>query len=173
MKRIVTAVALSALAFVAVLPAHAQGQRQPSPAQTIRNQFADVNRRVLAMAEDFPENLYAYKPTPEVRSFGDVIVHVVSGNAFGARAAHAPAFDWKDWSELDPKTFKGKADRVAALKKSIDDATAALKAVPDDNFKVTLQPWMSIIEHAAEHYGQLVVYYRANKMVPPESRPKK
>jgi hypothetical protein len=27
-----------------------------------------------------------------------------------------------------------------------------------------------VIEHAAEHYGQLVVYYRANGLVPPESR---
>ena len=169
MNRIVTAATLSALALLA----RAQGQRQPAPAQTIRSGFADVNRRVLAMAEDFPEALYGYKPTPEVRSFGDVIVHVVSGNAFGARAGRAPAFDWKDWTELDPKTFKGRAGIVAALKKSIEDATATLKATPDDSFNKTLQPWMSVIEHAAEHYGQLVVYYRANKMVPPESRPKK
>jgi hypothetical protein len=30
-----------------------------------------------------------------------------------------------------------------------------------------------LIEHSGEHYGQLVVYYRVNNMVPPESRPKK
>jgi hypothetical protein len=30
-----------------------------------------------------------------------------------------------------------------------------------------------LIEHSGEHYGQLVVYYRANNLVPPESRPKK
>jgi hypothetical protein len=30
-----------------------------------------------------------------------------------------------------------------------------------------------VIEHSGEHYGQLVVYYRINGMVPPESRPKK
>ena len=61
---------------LATLPARAQGQRQPAPAQTIRSAFADINRKVLAMAEDFPEALYGYKPAPEVRSFGDVIVHV-------------------------------------------------------------------------------------------------
>jgi hypothetical protein len=27
--------------------------------------------------------------------------------------------------------------------------------------------WMSAIEHSGEHYGQLVVYYRANNLVPP------
>ena len=30
--------------------------------------------------------------------------------------------------------------------------------------------WMNAIEHSAEHYGQLVVYYRANNLVPPDSR---
>jgi hypothetical protein len=55
----------------------------------------------------------------------------------------------------------------------VDDATATIKSTPDDRFKETLAPWPSVIEHAAEHYGQLVVYYRLNNMVPPESRPKK
>jgi hypothetical protein len=59
------------------------------------------------------------------------------------------------------------------MKKSIADATATLKATPEDRFAKTLSPWMSVIEHAAEHYGQLVVYYRNNGLVPPESRPKK
>src|SRR6266478_5374848 len=30
--------------------------------------------------------------------------------------------------------------------------------------------WMFAIEHSAEHYGQLVVYYRANNLVPPDPR---
>ena len=32
--------------------------------------------------------------------------------------------------------------------------------------------WMFVIEDSGEHYGQLVVYYRANDMVPPGSRPR-
>jgi len=32
--------------------------------------------------------------------------------------------------------------------------------------------WMAGIEHSAEHFGQLAVYYRANNVVPPESRPR-
>jgi hypothetical protein len=30
--------------------------------------------------------------------------------------------------------------------------------------------WMFATEHSGEHYGQLVVYYRANNLVPPDSR---
>jgi hypothetical protein len=33
--------------------------------------------------------------------------------------------------------------------------------------------WVGILEHAGEHFGQLVVYYRVNGMIPPESRPRK
>lgn len=32
--------------------------------------------------------------------------------------------------------------------------------------------WLFAIEHSGEHYGELVVYYRANNMVPPASRPR-
>ncbi|HEY2016475.1 MAG TPA: DinB family protein [Bryobacteraceae bacterium] len=164
MTRLVTAIAFSAVALFA------QGQRQPpTPAQAIRNQFAYVNQKVLAMAKDFPEAKYAYKPQADVRSFGEVIVHLASGNAYGAKAGRGENVKW---DEMDAKQYKTKADMVAALQKSIDDATATLKDTPDDRFKETLAPWMAIIEHAAEHYGQLVVYYRANGLVPPESRPK-
>jgi len=164
MNRIVTAISISAVALFA------QAQRQPpTPAQAIRNQFAYVNQKVLEMARDFPEDKYGYKPTKDVRSFGGVIVHIASGNVYGAKAGRGENVKW---DEMDPKEFHGKADIVAVLQKSIDDATATLKNTPDDRFKETLSPWMSIVEHAAEHYGQLVVYYRANGLVPPESRPK-
>ena len=33
--------------------------------------------------------------------------------------------------------------------------------------------WGRAIEHSGEHFGQLVAYYRANNLVPPESRPRK
>jgi len=121
------------------------------------------------MAKDFPEDKYGYHPAEGVRSFGDVIVHIASGNVYAAKAGRGENVQW---NELDVKDYKTKAAIVAVLEKSITDATATLKATPAENFNKTLAPWLSVIEHAAEHYGQLVVYYRANGLVPPESRPK-
>jgi uncharacterized damage-inducible protein DinB len=168
MKRKLTALAIG---LAAALCASAQGQKQPpTPAQDIRRGFASVNKQLLEMAKDFPEDKYDYRPTKEVRTFREVIVHVISGNAFGAKADRNGQVDWKQWSELDAKNYKTKAEVVAALEKSIADADAALKAIPDERFTKTLVPWTSIIEHAGEHYGQLVVYYRANGLVPPASR---
>jgi len=152
------------------ISATAQTQRPPStPAQSINANFADINRKVLEMAQDFPEDKYAYRPGKDLRSFGEVIVHIASGNIFGAKAGRG---EQVKWDELDAKGYKDKAAIVALLQKSISDATATLKATPDERFTKTLFPWVAVIEHVGEHYGQLVMYYRSNGMVPPESRQK-
>ena len=171
MNRIVTVLSAAALALAAAASAaaQAQGQPPPVPAQTIRGQFNYVGGKVLEMAKDFPEAKYSYKASPEMRSFGEVIVHIASGNAFGAKIGRG---EKAKWDEIDPKDFKTKADVVAMFQKAFDDANAALKDTPDDHFKETLSPWVAIIEHGAEHYGLLVAYYRLSGLVPPESRPK-
>jgi uncharacterized damage-inducible protein DinB len=155
---------LAVLVLAAPLVAVAQ-----TPAKSFTAQFEDVNRRVLAMAKDFPSDKYGYRATQGVRSFGEVIVHVASGNAYAAKAGRG---EKANWDEIDPKGYATKAAAVALLEKTIADATATLKATPEDRFTKTVEPWLDVIEHAGEHYGQLVVYYRNNGMVPPESRPK-
>ena len=156
---------------LAAAPMFAQGQKQPpTPAQSIRGQFGYINGKVLEMAKDFPEDKYGFRPKPEMRTFGEVIVHVLSGNVYAAKAGRG---EKASWDEVDPKTYPTKAAIVAAMQKSVTDATEVLKNTPDDRFKEVLQPWLSVSEHAAEHYGLLVAYYRLNGLVPPESRPKK
>jgi hypothetical protein len=105
-----------------------------------------------------------------MRTFGAVIVHVASGNIYAAKAAHGENVNW---DELDPKDYKTKAQVVALMEKSIADANAALKTLPDEAFGKSVEPWLSVTEHSAEHYGLLIAYYRANGLVPPSSRPKK
>ena len=146
------------------------GQTRPqSTAQEVRANFEYVDRIILEMAKDFPEEKYGYRLKPEMRSFGEVIVHVASGNAYAAKAGRGEKVKW---DELDPKNYKTKADVVALLEKAIADSEAALKALPEDSFAKTAEPWLDVTEHSAEHYGLLVAYYRANGIVPPASRPK-
>jgi uncharacterized damage-inducible protein DinB len=155
--------------LAAALPALTWAQ-QRSTAQSVRGHFASVNRRVLEMAKDFPDDKYDFRLKPEMRSFGAVIVHIASGNIYAARAGRGEKVEW---DELDAKNYKSKAEVVALLEKSISDADATLKALPDDSFSKSVEPWLSVTEHSAEHYGLLVAYYRANGLVPPASRPKK
>ena len=104
------------------------------------------------MAKDFPEAKYGYRATKDVRSFGEIIVHVSSGNAYAAKAGRG---EKANWDEIDPKGYTTKAAMVALLEKTIADADATLKATPEDRWAKTVQPWLAVIEHAGEHYGQL------------------
>ena len=86
----------------------------------------------------------------------------------------------------DPKqdNLKTKAQVVAFVKQCVADGAEVIKKEGDKGMneavnaggpRLTLRYDLAyaLIEHSGEHYGALVVYYRANGMVPPESRPKK
>ena len=169
MKAFKIASVMVALAGLAVVAVEAQN-RPPSTADSVRGHFDSVNRRVLEMAKDFPEEKYDYRLKPEMRPFGTVIVHIASGNVYAAKAGRG---EKASWDELDPNNYKTKTEIVALMEKSMADADATLKKLPDDAFTKTVEPWLGVIEHTAEHYGLLVAYYRANGLVPPASRPKK
>jgi hypothetical protein len=143
----------------------------PTASEALRSNFQYVNNKVLEMAQDFPADKYDYKLKPEMRSFGAVIVHIASGDIFAAKAGKGEKVKWDD-QEQDASKYKTKAACVELLKSSIDGANAALKANPDGPTH-NMQPFLSVLQHASEHYGLLVAYYRANGLVPPESRPKK
>ena len=157
-----------------VVPAQQKGG-PPTPAQSMIGNVTGVNNRLLEMARDFPEDKYDFKPTPEVRSFGEVLLHVMAGNQYGAKAARGVAdANWgKEEQAVDAMKMHGKTQIVAAFEKAANDAAEALKALPPEAFTKTLAPWPAVLEHNGEHYGQLVVYYRLNGLVPPASRPKK
>jgi hypothetical protein len=154
---------------VVLLPVAAQNTPR-STADSVRGHFRSINHRVLEMAKDFPEDKYDFKLKPEMRSFGEVLVHVASGNVYAAKAAHGEKVNW---DELDPKDYKSKTAIVDMLQKAITDSENAMKSLPDSAFTKGVEPWESVTEHSAEHYGLLVAYYRANGLVPPASRPQK
>ena len=181
--------ALLALALVAV-PAHAQDAKKDvavkpadSPSQAVLAAWNDIGRKLIAMAEDFPEDKYDFKPTPAQRSFAEQLLHAANANYFFTN----PAMGQKPPAEEDPKRadFKTKADIVAFVKKAFADGAAAIKAKGDKGMSdIIVDPYehkqyritdaaYGFIEHSGEHYGQLAVYYRVAGLVPPESRPKK
>jgi hypothetical protein len=170
MRRIALALSVLAALFAAVRPAAAQ---QPKPADTVRDVFLagwnEVGDKLVKMAEEFPEDKFDYKPVDGVRTFADVLRHVAFWNGWVAKRARGEKPDGKP-NELSKAEFGTKAKIVAALKSSIADGAAELKkqaASPDARQS---ELWGSFISHSSEHYGQLVVYYRLNGLVPPASR---
>jgi len=166
--KFVSVVLLSAV--VASICGFAQAKRAPkTAAQNLSGDFDYIHKQILDMAKDFPEDKYGFKLKPEMRSFGEVIVHVASGTTYAAKAGMGEKVKW---DELDPTNYPSKTEIVALLEKAFADAQSAMKKNPEGPNK-DLQPFLDVMEHSAEHYGLLVAYYRANDMVPPASRPKK
>ncbi len=153
------------------------------PSQVLLENWNDIGRKLIAMAEDFPEDKYDFKPVPAERSFAEQLLHAANANYFFTN----PAMGLKPPAEEDPKRdqYKTKAAVVEFVKKAFADGAAAIKHKGDkglndlvvDPFanqqvRVSDMAW-GLLEHSGEHYGQLVVYYRVAGLVPPESRPKK
>src|SRR5260221_6875230 len=122
-------VSVTVLAFAALV---AQTQRPaPTTAQSAKGHFTSVNRRVLEMAKDFPADKYDFRLKPEMRSFGEVMVHIASGNVYAAKIGKG---EKANWDEMDPKNYATKDAVVALMGTSHADAQAAFKALPDEAF---------------------------------------
>jgi len=168
MRRI--ALTLILPAFIAAAPAYAQ---QPAAPDNTRDlllaSWNDIGEKVVKLAEEFPENKFGYKPADSVRTFGDVLRHVAFWNQFVAKAARGEKPDGKA-NELPKAQYASKAAVVSVLKSSLADSAAALKKMPASPETRATGLFVSFIGHSSEHYGQLVVYYRMNGLVPPASR---
>jgi uncharacterized damage-inducible protein DinB len=187
MKRIpFLAIVLLAFAF----PAHAQDAMKKDEAvkpadpelKVVLDSWNEIGRKLTAMAEDFPEDKYDFKPTPAQRSFAEQLLHAAGSSYYFTN----PVMGKKPPAAEDPKRdqYKSKADIVAFVKKAFADGAAAIQSKGEkglttevvyfDHQKArVLDIANGLIEHSGEHYGQLVVYYRLAGLVPPESRPKK
>jgi uncharacterized damage-inducible protein DinB len=152
--------------------AAAQAEKKVKPPSTvILEGWNDIGNKLVAMAEDWPEAKYTYRPNDGVRTFGQVLLHIAGNNYDLINRVTGKKFGN---AENDPstETFKTKAQIVDFIKKSVADGAAAIKAGGDAGALQNLEMWVGYIEHSGEHYGQLVAYYRNNSVVPPESRKK-
>ena len=154
----------------------------PGPADAVLEQWNDIGRKLTAMAEDFPEDKFSYKPAPESRTFKAQVVHAAGAMYYFTDFAQGKKPRYPDAYAGDD--LKTKADVVAFVKKCVADGAEVIKKMGDKGLDEAVDdggPHLDrlvdlaygLIEHSGEHYGQLVVYYRNNGMVPPESRPKK
>jgi len=190
MRNLTWMAALLLLTGTFSLPAYAQQSGKTNavkPAvnhsQAVLAQWNDIGRKLIAMAEDFPEDKYDFKPTPAQRTFAEQLLHATGANYYFTNVVIG---ENPPDSENPPRDrYKTKADVVAFVKKSFADGAAAIQKKGDNGMsELVIDPYAhqyvriddyayGFIEHSGEHYGQLVVYYRVAGLVPPESRPKK
>jgi hypothetical protein len=163
-------------------PAAKRAPAAKSASELVLDQWNDIGRKLTAMAEDFPEDKYEFKPTPAQRTFAAQLIHAAASMYYFTDPADSKKPRYAD----DPKRdeLKTKAQVVAFVKKAVEDGRAVIKAKGDKGMMDVVDAGngqmdpvydlaYGLIEHSGEHYGQLVVYYRVSGLVPPESRPKK
>ena len=134
----------------------------------LTKQWEQINEKIDTLAEQFPEEKYEFSPADGTRTFGAVLRHLAFWSQYVANSARGIKTD-EILNELSIRECPNKAQVINAFKKSAEEATAALKARAEMEPQ-TAELCATFTQHSSEHYGQLVVYYRLNGVVPPASR---
>lgn len=172
------------LVLVALLFAAPAMAQTPAPAagQTfglaagMKRVFDGVKRNFTEAAEKVPEAEYAFRPTPDVRTMGELFAHVANGQFNYCSIAKGEPNPNKEDIE---KTKKTKAEIVAALKASNDYCDAVYTGTTDQSATELVKQGQNMVARAAvlatnashtnEHYGNVVTYMRLKGMVPPST----
>jgi uncharacterized damage-inducible protein DinB len=152
----------------------------PSLANTAKVMHASIRRNLLEAAEQMPAADYAFKPAPEVRTFAQLIGHVVFGN----RLMCAQAKGDTTLSIANAEQLTDKAQLVKALNEALSYCDQVYAETTDANFSQPVKvgvgnfgPADTIrgavlnfnVTHNNEHYGNIVVYLRLKGIVPPST----
>ena len=142
----------------------------------VRKDYQGIRDYFIRAAEKMPEAEYGFKPSPDVRTFGQQVAHVADDQY----NLCAPAKDEtrKEAYRSIESTLSTKADLVAALKKAFAYCDGAYDALTDasgsqfvgtGNRKTRFEMLNWNLWHTWEHYGNVVVYLRMKGIVPPTS----
>ncbi len=135
-----------------------------------------VTRQLVALAEATPENKFAWRPAPGVRSTSEVYMHIALANFYLLSVTGPKPEDMKEGLET---SVTSKAEVIKWLKRSLEAVKEAhLAAKPEDlERKVTVAKrdatvdgmYLRILVHNNEHMGQLIAYARMTGVKPPWS----
>ena len=173
---------------------YSQGQPQNQPPRPARSRadetlamWNSIGNKLIAMAQDFPEDKYDFKVQKDQRTFAQTLSHVAGVDYLLMRTVSGPNIGpdlGKDVVNPSRDVYKTKADVVNLIQQAVADGANLIQQQGDAGLEKTTKfpfgnklvhnsyNWMFVIEDSGEHYGQLVVYYRANNMAPPASRPR-
>ena len=141
--------------------------------------YQNVKSYILKSAAKMPAEHFTFQPTPEVRSFGQLLAHVADSN----HLLCSPAADVEsaNGSTIDKieKEKPGREALMTRLEESFKVCDAAYEKLTEANMgdmlpllkskRTRLALLWFHIAHSFEHYGNLVTYMRLKGVVPPSS----
>jgi uncharacterized damage-inducible protein DinB len=145
--------------------------------QSLQGLFDVTKENIMATAVDLNDEMYAFRPTDEVRTTGQILAHVADGQFIFCSAAAGEA---NPHPESIEQTATTKAQIVAALEQGFAYCEGVFARTTDANagrrvdFFTGPNTTAGVLAfnsaHNYEHYGNLVTYMRINGIVPPSSR---
>ena len=179
MKRTLLGVLAALLLPFAVGAQQAAGPETNPVANAVRRIMERQAKNIVGALDAMPADKYGFKPTPDMMTFGHLIIHIADTNTtLCSKLSGTPAPDAK-LAEAD-----GKDKLVAGLKASFDYCTTALANVDDSKlgeqipiFGGRMVPraaaWLILAGSWSDHYSTEAVYLRLNGILPPTAQPKK
>jgi len=173
--------AVAASLFVFLPGASFAQSANPNPlTANAKIQFGALSGFVVKSAEKVPEELYAFRATPEVRSMAELYGHVADA-MFSMCSTAAGAKPPRTGIE---KAVTAKPALVAALKEGVTYCNSVYDSMTDQRGGTETVPFVFgptprlsvlyfVVTHTYEHYGNLVTYMRLKNIVPPSSEPAK
>jgi hypothetical protein len=166
-----------AAALAAPQPTSAQAPRPPQTftlAASLVRGYHGLQQNLLAAAEKMPDADYAFRPTPAIRPFGELIAHVALSQ-FGACAALKGETNPKH--DVKEDAARTKAEQIALLKESAAYCDPAIDGLDDAALTQTFKSGPNTVArglvvtstnaHGNEMYGTIAVYLRLKGIVPP------
>lgn len=142
---------------------------------SVTPRFKELSTWLVQTVEQVPDSLYGYKPNPAVRSLSQIMGHVANAHyLFCAAALGETEPQHPDYEKTTDKTtlLAGMNESVAYCERAYQisdaDALQATQFFGSTMTRLAVLVWNAT--HDGEHYGNLVVYMRANGLVPPSSQ---
>ncbi|HWG88617.1 MAG TPA: DinB family protein [Candidatus Acidoferrales bacterium] len=143
--------------------------QQETASTKLIGRWEQVCQKLAALAEEIPANKFGYKPLDGVRTVAEILRHAAFWNLYVADAVRGKKGNDSD-NELSAQQFATKKQIIDVFTSSASDVAKALSEASGELRPETVETLVAFIEHNCEHYGQLAVYARMNKIVPPASR---
>jgi len=174
MRRLFAALLLASL----LVPMAARAQDTPAGIRgELIASMMDAGGKIQELATAIPDGKYTWKPSKDVRSAGQVFLHVVQENyMIPSFIGVKSTMSMDELMKLDTQTMEPAKVRQM-LKESYAWAQKAVTDTPDSELetqtdffgqKMTKRSVMLVLaSHSHEHLGQLIAYARSNNIVPP------
>ncbi len=125
--------------------------------------WSEVNKKLVEMAENFPADRYHVHPSSKTLSFAEQMLHVASHNFSFVNAIKGEI----KTIELTTKEYPTKDKIVEVLKQSVSEGSTELAELSESSINQEQHLWNKSVSHSDELYGQTIIYYQLNGLVPP------